>query len=65
MVKGEGVRREEGEDKHQFMLRLRLIEGKKREERRPSEMGWDRKGWSGNLWGGRYVGCPELPDGSK
>ena len=47
------------------MVRLRLIEGRRREERRVSEIGWDRKGWSGNLWGGRYVGCPELPDGSE
>ena len=58
-------REEEGEEKQQFMLRLRLIEGKKKEERKVSEMGWDRKGWSGRLWGGRHVGCPELPDGSK
>ena len=28
-------------------------------------MGWDRRGWTGTQWGGRYVGCPELPDGSE
>ena len=56
---------DEAEDKQQFMLRLRMIEGKKRMERRVSEMGWDRRGWTGILWGGRHVGCPELPDGSK
>ena len=28
-------------------------------------MRWDTKGWSGRQWGGRYVGCPEAPDGSE
>lgn len=64
-VKEEGRRGEDGDEKQQFMVRLRTIEGQRREVRRVSEMGWDRRGWSGVLWGGRYVGCPELPDGSK
>ncbi|CAI8015263.1 28S ribosomal protein S5, mitochondrial [Geodia barretti] len=59
---GEERRGEDGEEKQQFMLRLRVIEGKRREVRKMSEMGWDRKGWSGRLWGGRHIGCPELPD---
>lgn len=63
-VKEEG-RRSDDDEKQQFMVRLRTIEGQPREVRRVSEMGWDRRGWSGILWGGRYVGCPEVPDGSK
>lgn len=59
---GEG--RREGE-MAENMVRLRVIEGKKREVRRVSAMGWDKRGWTGIQWGGRYVGCPELPDGSK
>ena len=27
-------------------------------------MNWSKRGWSGIQWGGRYVGCPEAPDGS-
>ena len=56
---------EEGDEKQQFMIRLRLVEGRKREARRVSEMGWGRRGWTGIQWGGRHVGCPELPDGSE
>ena len=33
--------------------------------RKVSEQNWSERGWSGGIWGGRYVGCPEAPDGSK
>ena len=42
---------------------LRQLEGDKRVSRRLSEMGWSQKGWSGKSMNGRYVGCPESPDG--
>ena len=60
-----GSREEEIDEKQQFMLRLRVIEGKKRDVRRVSELGWGTQGWTGRQWGGRHVGCPELPDGSE
>ena len=61
---GKGAKAEVNE-KQEYMLRLRLLEGKKREQRKESELGWDKRGWTGSLWPGRYVGCPELPDGCK
>ena len=66
MARSEVGEQEPGQqEKQEFMLHLRQVEGRKRDVRRVSEMGWDKRGWSGILWGGRYVGCPELPDGSE
>ena len=66
MAGSEVGEREAGQqEKREFMLHLRQVEGRRRDVRRVSEVGWDKRGWSGILWGGRCVGCPELPDGSE
>lgn len=36
----------------------------KRYVQRLSEKNWSRRGWTGIRWGGRYVGCPEMADGT-
>lgn len=43
----------------------RVLEGDKMVTRRTSEMYWGMKGWTSSTMNGKYVGCPELPDGSK
>ena len=42
-----------------------MLEGDKLVTRRTSEMYWGMKGWTSATMNGKYVGCPELPDGSK
>lgn len=41
------------------------LEGNRMDTRRLSDMYWGQKGWTGGTRNGLYVGCPELPDGSK
>ena len=52
-------------DEKENRLFLPELVGERQVSRRISEMNWDVKGWSGKQWGGRYVGCPEAPDGSE
>ena len=42
-----------------------MLEGEKGDKRRISEMFWGRRGWTSKGLAGSYVGCPEMPDGSK
>ena len=44
---------------------LRQLEGERGAMRRYSEMGWSLKGWSGRSMNGRFVGCPEAPNGGE
>ena len=42
---------------------LRQVEGQKKVARPISQTGWSQRGWTGKSMNGRYVGCPEAPDG--
>ncbi len=46
------------------VLEVRQLEGPSGKRLPLSMLNWSRSGWSGRSWGGRYVGCPELPDGT-
>ena len=41
------------------------LEGGFMDKRGISELYWSRTGWTSASMKGAYVGCPELPDGSK
>ena len=46
-------------------IQFGALEGSKIDTRRLSDMYWAQKGWTSGNRNGAYVGCPELPDGSK
>ena len=54
----------EWDDENMGVVDTKDIETESRYFRRLSEKFWSFKGWTGRSWGGRYVGCPELPDGT-
>lgn len=56
---------EEADDTSTGVVDMRDFDEVQRRFRRDSELNWSRRGWSGIGWRGRYVGCPESPDGSK
>lgn len=46
------------------VFNARDLEGPSGQRMPLSMQNWGKKGWSGRSWNGRYVGCPELPDGT-
>ena len=55
------IDRPDGEDVTGFTLDQ--VEGQARAKRRFSEMNWSTKGWTGRSLKGKYIGCPEAPNG--
>ena len=56
--------KQEWDDENVGVVDIDSIETESRYICRLSEMFWSLKGWTGRSWGGRYVGCPELPNGT-
>ncbi len=44
---------------------FRSIEGEMDNKRSLSDRYWAQRGWTSANMNGAYVGCPEMPDGSK
>lgn len=56
---------EDSRESEEHAIRFSLLEGTVTDQQPLSEKYWGRRGWTSATMNGRYVGCPELPDGSE
>lgn len=47
------------------VVQPKFLRDSERFEKSIADMDWDRRGWTGRSWPGRYIGCPLSPDGSE